>query len=350
MKITSRELNIAGQPDVAATTDPSNASLMDFAVIVVKRKYVVLIVSILVGSVPLAYLEMKPAVYHFRTAFQMARTPQGPVEPVDVVMPKLRETYIPLVVNNMDGQEASRPLEVQVENPGGGDLLVLASTGRLSDKPFVQALYDSIVAELARDHNKMLERARASTDAALEQVESRLKRLTDEGEYLRAQLARVSESERNIGAELLLERRNAEKFRGAHSEPTEPSNTQERANAMLFAAIGEQQHQERILHYEDRLNVTLARQRDTIQQAQMRNWREQEDSKDDLRKIQAGVSEVRPTAMMTSALMAKKKPDSGKWASMTVGLFFGLAFGIFCAYFLEFFAKVRAQTRVHANP
>lgn len=325
---------------------PNGVGLMDLWLILVRRRYVLWISVAAICGAAIIYLQARPAHYQFRTPVQLAKTPDGPVEAIETILAKLQESFVPLVSSKLTAVKGETVPDVVVRNPGGGDLVVLESLGELDDAASIEALHKAIVDELAEDHKQLADRVRASSEAKLAQLEARLVQLIKEEAFLSAQMARLAENEKVTNVDLNDQRRRIDELEKERLGRLADGKGDGATSNLLLVDIAIQQHQELLARFEDRLNVSLARQKDFVQQSQIKNFREQEDKKDEIRQMQAALSRSKTTMRMAPAPLSKRKTEMGGAIVISLSLVFGVIAGIFVVYFCEFAARAQAYAKL----
>lgn len=325
---------------------PNGPGLMELWLILAKRKYVLAATMLAILGAALVYLQVGPTHYQFRTPIQLAKTPDGPIESLETIIAKLQESFVPLVSSKTASSKGITVPDVTVKNPGGGDIIILESVGELDDAENIEVLHKAVVDEVVQSHKEIEEKVRVWSEAKLTQLETRLAQLLREEALLAAELARLEGSEKVIGANLVDERRRIEQLETARSERVNGSAGEDTIGNLLLVDIAKRQHEERLARFEERLNVSLAQRKDSIQKNQITNFREQDHKKDEIRQLQEALSRSRTTTRMAPSLLLKRKTKMGGVAVISLSLLLGAVAGIFVVYFCEFVARAQAYEKI----
>ncbi len=130
---------------------------------------------------------MAPHQYTFSTTIQIGDTLVSngtgtvlrAIEPPEVVMAKIKESYIPFAVNKMMNDREKISLDVQVRNPKGSNLIILSSKGPLSMSESYKDLHNLVVKPILEDHLKIIDVPRRSFLISSQQANIKLKNLED---------------------------------------------------------------------------------------------------------------------------------------------------------------------------
>lgn len=139
-------------------------SLVDLWLVLMRRKGVVLGITVLCLALGVGYAMQKPVVYDYRTGIELAEVHGGPESKgLEVLTPKagavvlLRDVIIPEQRGRVSGEEDSGP-RVQVVENGGEARLMLKSTAEPKNRKKVEKLHSAVGDALAERHAPVFEK------------------------------------------------------------------------------------------------------------------------------------------------------------------------------------------------
>ena len=137
-------------------------SLVDLWLVLMRRKGVVLGITVLCLALGIGYAMLKPVVYEYRTGIELAEVHGGSESKgMEVLTPKagaivlLRDVIIPDQRRRLFGEEGSAPRLQVVEN-GGKASLILKSAAEPKNRKQVEKLHDAVGEILAKGMPRFL--------------------------------------------------------------------------------------------------------------------------------------------------------------------------------------------------
>lgn len=296
-----------------------------------RRKYLFLgsLVACSLVGVLLAFA--KSASYTYTTSFQIADLDGVSVEEPSVVMAKLNAVYLPGVIGEV---EADSKYDVKVVNPTGSDLIVLESYGDADAHDRIRSLHESIVARVAADHARLIDRYVGVLNRDLANTELDLEGLVAEAEYIERQIKALAKEGTLIDAQM---ERIRTGVRAAREGSTESAASVQQEG---FPAAQLLIDHDRLQRLEDRRFVYGPAQLDKLQKARASNLRDQEVVRAKVADITAKINNVSATGGIGRTL--KLRGSEGRSRTFTIFVFAvsGVIVGFFLVGFAEFLSKV----------
>ena len=175
--------------------DKDEVTLQDIWLVIREYKTVAtgtVVLSVIVG---LAFVQLSPSVYEFKTAIEIGTQFQNdeiiPIEPPITVLDKLKEGYIPQAIAGFVEQNPSGPSKYAVATSGSEDSQVigLLTEARLEHQDIVSQLHESITQRIISDHDRTINSIRADAQTSLARSEQVLGQLVSEEQFFTEYLA-----------------------------------------------------------------------------------------------------------------------------------------------------------------
>ncbi|VAW63680.1 hypothetical protein MNBD_GAMMA11-1481 [hydrothermal vent metagenome] len=146
-----------GQIVMLESTADDEISLIDLYLVLDRHKIMMAIILAIVFASGVFYAVSKPRVFDHSISAQIGTiyvaTAQGtelqPIEPVEVALSKITETYIPIVINEYVAQNPGAPVPaLKARIPKGGDIIILESRAvdtEIQQNVLMQKVIDMVV-------------------------------------------------------------------------------------------------------------------------------------------------------------------------------------------------------------
>lgn len=289
----------------------------------------------------------KPPVFSYSTTMQLAQLDGAFVEDAGNVVAKLNAVYLPAAVGNFDEDNVAGAhgvvYQVEVSNPGGSGLLVLASKGAADDGARIARLHQDIVARVAAEHARLIDEYTKRVEFDLAKGELQLKGSKDEALFIEGRIAALSKEQELLSQQVERVRalfQTTQESRKAYGSTVGGENS---AMALLLVDNQAQLHQSRLQGLEERLYIGLPAQRDRLQKDRADNLRKQEALQVKVDDIRAKISGVRNTQVFGPTV--KLRLAGGASIRSTILLFSALGFvaGLFLVFFVELVGKAKQR-------
>lgn len=178
-------------------------SLIDLWLVLMKRKWMIIGITVLCLALGAGYALMKPVVYEYRTGIELAAVHGGPESKgLELLSPRegsaglLENVIIPAQRENLFGEEGNGP-RVVVETPGSDYSLMLKSTAIPQNADKVRDLHKAVAEALENEHAPSLEKR---LDVTVKPFKNRAKMLKEKIDTLEDQLQRLSSRSSDVNS------------------------------------------------------------------------------------------------------------------------------------------------------
>lgn len=170
-------------PDTSSYSVVNDISLIDFALILIKRKRLITIIIslfILIGIIAALLVAKK---FTYSTTLEIgSQVINGSVthfESTQTLLAKLQHNYIPIALNKQRLTETSNNLKykIQAKIPLGSNILVLETKGTENQAALLKGLLSSIAQLAITDHIRIYDSVKQSINSRLKVASTELKRL-----------------------------------------------------------------------------------------------------------------------------------------------------------------------------
>lgn len=160
-------------------------NLLDIWRILVKRKKMIITISLLITLLSSTYAVLRPEIYSYSTAIQIgslfAGNSEKPVDTVKNAASKLKELYINSVLNDFyrTNPEQAKNIKINVSIPKDSEILVIGSKCSEKQAPLYIQLINKISTKLIDNHSDTIKKTRTVLLEQLEGSKNRLALLAD---------------------------------------------------------------------------------------------------------------------------------------------------------------------------
>lgn len=189
---------------------PGETSLVDIAIIFIKRRYVFYAVFVAVTLAGLAYALLATEQYEYVSLIQIAQKDKGePVQAAPVTIATLRSRWLPEIEAAYRAEHDEKlPFKVAFNNPENTDLVRITSRAATSAAKIVAEAHQALINSVKEHQDELIKREKGSVEnqiASLDSALDSLKGQDNSGEALaaliekRAKLEGVAESLESVG-------------------------------------------------------------------------------------------------------------------------------------------------------
>jgi uncharacterized protein involved in exopolysaccharide biosynthesis len=329
----------------------SEISLYDIAIILVRRKWILLSVAAVVFGLATGYALLKEPVYEFYAVIEIGqRITNGElvtIESAESISGKLNQGYIPEVIADwQDGRESAAWLpQITARAPADGDVVIVSGHGAGTRRDDYVTLLAMITQRVIEDYQDKLVALQAIYQKRIEEVQVQILTMSSEVEGLNAELKNVSREAESLQQQYvqlneLLEASLADLRRLVKVQNGE-------AEAIAQITLGQEIRDIRARRSElrDLTNVILPERKASLLRAkETANL-----SIDALRNRLGAIELERENITSSRTLIAPRRSlePVGKGPALVAGLGFivGVFLGIFAAFFVEFIANTKKKLK-----
>jgi|GEM_PF-1325089 len=193
-KVDYQKVHVLGENEVVNSprqllmidsADDEEISLVDLYLMLSKHRKIMAITLVAVLLLGIFYAFSKPRVFDYSISLQTGKAyiSEGdgnhlrPIESADKLLSKIRETYIPLVVNEFIAQNPDRDVpEIQAKIPKNSDIILLDAKGA-EDDPLPAALLQRVVDRVVESHRPYMELMKSQFATELGRAKLKLQEL-----------------------------------------------------------------------------------------------------------------------------------------------------------------------------
>ncbi len=160
-------------------------SLIDLYLVLDRHKKSMAMIIAAVLLLGVFYAMSKPQVFNYSLSAQTGKvyvaTVQGsvlePIEPVEMVLSKITETYIPIVVGEYAAQNPSEPVpDIKARVPKGSDIIILESRAQEGEQ-LQGTLMQQVLDKLVKNHRPQMAIMKSQFITQLNKAQLKLKEL-----------------------------------------------------------------------------------------------------------------------------------------------------------------------------
>jgi len=384
-------------------------SLIDLALVLLRRKWLIIGIFIICAGLGLAYalfMTGEPS-YRYTTVVELGRMEDGkPVEDTDSVKTLLEQTLIPMFRSEMRSAHEDmgyRPPEVLVEIPSGSTRLIrLTSDSPQGREDEVIDLHEGLVDELKGEHNVLyftqtasLEREKGDIRRALEadladidmrkfsfltdieSIENNLKKLEEERNNINNQRERLQQEKAQIKDNINEAEKRLDFAREQQKRAPAEATDESRAMTLLMIQDQIEKADTRLFDLNHRFNVEIPDREDKLDlslidnnMSMQKDQRALEELKEKIENIKAehgrtleahkqALAEINDKLNLMSPTEARyiglqsmqSVGGTSKKLILALSLVLGGMLGVFGAFFAEFAGKIKeaANQRVSGS-
>ncbi len=341
--------------EIAPAYYEDEISLVDLWLVLAKRKKLILATIMVFSVLGVGAALLLPKKYAYTTTIEIGTRLEGertvPIEGIESVLVKVKETYIPLVQHQHreKSSDDNKLYDIKASIPRKSQIVVLASKGQETSAKTYKALHIAVVEGLKQNHARILDVIR--NNLALEK--NKAERALEE-EIQAAKITAVELKGVDISAGLAREQiketgsliKNAKQNR---TKAVREARDEARAMTLLMLDNEVQQNRTRLARLEERLHVNLADKRDKLDKQLADSKRSQLNIKGNIVRIKLQIANLQETRAVVPAMQSIRPTGISKKALVALSIVLGGVVAVFAAFFMEFLGKVREITSKSAN-
>lgn len=391
---------LRNQPDVRQEEE---IDLVQIWLVLLKRKYLIAGICFLCALIGVAIAFTMPLKYAYKTSIEIGTTLTSTgsgvestmIEPPEVVLAKIKESYIPRAIVQMMEKNVEQSFITQAKNPKKSNLIVLTTRGTADLAGPVHELHSLIIEPLLEDHLQVINVPRRDYEISVNQqkiqleklqnprifsikekemliqinaAKMKLSELDDQKQLLLSQDKRLTETQALLRKQADTVEANLAQVYASRPKATEEVGTEAQAMTLLMINSQIEQNEKRLAHLQERLNITLENQKETLQKKVAENRRawslqkerisklqsqfeklkishelELENQKNNIYTIENKIDGLRETRLLSVATRSSRPTGPRKLLILLLSGVVGLMGGIMMAFFAEFASNARQR-------
>lgn len=340
-------------PNLAAyiqnNTFEDEINLVDLWLVLVKRKNVLMGVTILCLIAGLSYAFFVPPKYQYSTSIEIGtQLTDGKltvVESPETVLAKVQESYIPIVRQEylVAHPELKSVAVVEARVPKDSQIVVITSEGPEEEAEMHKVLQQAIVDRMKKDHGRNIDVLRKEAEVLQHQAVAKLEELKDAEQLILSREGRLSDISEILRKRLTEVQDDLKQTKENRLKATREVKTESRAMTLLMLDSEIRQSREMLAQIDERLNIKVAEEKDLIKKNLADNKRAQATQEDNIAKLNIQLANLSETRSLLPPLRSPEPVSPSKVMVILISLILGLMFGVLIAFFTEFLSKVPRQ-------
>jgi hypothetical protein len=342
----------AGRRSTDIAYDSPGVSLVDLWSILYRRRRIaagIFAVVVIVGGV-LAFTS--PRSYSFTTSIEtgarlLADDRLAPIESTETVVAKIKESYIPLALQDALKRDASfTSVDLDASIPKNSQLIVLRSRGPIESGQTYVELHRAVLRYLTADHDRILAVIRNGIELTMADATRKVGQLRDEARRVQGQINRVTQDEALVLKEIGI-------MNGLVATATENRDkavreTKDEAHAMTLLMLTDEIRQSRVrlMQLERRVSVELPNERDTLLKLVADNQRAQAEQAKLIESIQLQLTNLHETRAVTPTMQSLRPVGTSRSTMLGLWAVVGLVAAVLGALVVHSYSSTRDRMRV----
>lgn len=340
------------------TAEPEQeTSLIDLWIILVRRRWVVWGVLLLCLFLGLVRVLTLPMTYRYETAIQVGRVYNGgsfvPIDPVDSMLAKTQETYIPLARDRYlaDHSNALGHFKLQASSPRGSDLIVISGEGSQAQQNTYLHLLNEVVDQARADQLPRYQAAMEATELERRSAESGFAQLKAEAKIAQTQLKRLDGWSQTLDKRLQDLRSDLQALRRQRTELLSRVKGDNPAHDIQMISLNGEiaRLRDMVEDLQQQLSVGIPAQQDKISRQLEQNGTDQKTQQVHIQEIEARHAAMQPPQAVVRPQRLPEPVGLSRFVILAVAGVLGLMLGVFAAFIAEFLARANAVMKSHAE-
>ena len=327
-------------------------SLVDLWLVLVKRKNIffsIILISLVLG---LLYAFIKPLEYEFSASIEIGSRVEGvTIEPIQSVLAKLQEAYIPLVLSsyNANSPEKNKITDIKSSVAKGSDVIRLSIVGRENNEEIYKSLLNEVVEKITTDHKRVSSLVKNDLLLRIKKQENISFQLANEFILMQSQMKRLDKKEQllNKRIESLSEFvGNNEKLRLAASKS---KGNQDGTLTLMMLDNELRSGRELLAKLEDQSYLSLANEREVLRNKMSINEKKQLENEQLVNKHKVQLANILETRAIVEPLKSLEPVGMSKKLFLILFLVVGFMSSLMAVFVIEFLEKVKSSQLTSAS-
>lgn len=321
-------------------------SLIDLWLVLVKRKKVLLsiiLLSLVVGFLVAFFLPVK---YEYSTSIEIGTRPvdgqnEVPIEPIQSVLAKLQDAYIPLAISSYQTDFAGKikVIDIKANVAKGSNIIRLSVTGVERDEKIYIRLLNEVVEKIKFDHKRVSSLVESDLQLGIKKQENIIAKLVNELLLMQSQMKRLDKKEQ------LLNKRidSLSEFVGSNEKLRQSAAKSNDATLTLMMLDNElRSGRELLAKLEDQSYIYLANEREVLRNEMAANEKNQLQNRQVIERFKSRLANLLETRAIVKPLKSLTPVGTSKKLILILFLVVGFIVALITAFFVEFLDKVKA--------
>jgi len=331
-------------------------SLFDLWAVLVRRKWQILAVTLLVLLLAAAYAVATPAHYRYSLAIDIgSRTdPSGelqPIEPPKAVVAKLENNYIATAVTSFLKQHPDvdwKP-KISASNPDSSGIVLLTAEGSTEHEAAYRSLFGAALSQLKADHDKVTQVQRLQLKQDIDSAQAAVKNAQDEVSRLKAETARLDQREKQLRSEVSGLESQLDDLQQQRRQTVKANSGNGESTALLMVNSEIREVSDRLSQLRTELNQEIPDRRDSLASKISEQQNTIEDKRGEMAVLKARLENMSRTRALSDMQRSLRPVGTGNAVIIALGVILGLMLGVFAAFFFEFVSRANAYVRNEAS-
>ena len=285
-------------------------SLVELWLVLAKHRLVIVLSTLALGALGVAYALLTPAQYEYSTSLQIGSRLAGSdyrlIEPPAAVVARINRGYLPVLHRELVPERER--LEIEARTEGDGGLIVVSGEATEEDGELFLGILSRVSDKVIEEHERLIDDFRQQLVLQQQQANIRLEALQAEAEDVRKRLEQLDKLLQSM----------ADRTRGVEG-------------AGLLAQL------------------QSAEQAETLRQELADNAVSQREERALLAELASQLGTFRPTTTVAEPLQSVEQVGTSNRLIVALAVVLGLMLGVFAAFFMGFLQHVR-EVQHNAEP
>lgn len=340
----------SGQPTTPVQYAPSQEdeiSLIDIWLVIYRHKNVVITIILLITALGLFVSLIQPKKYSYSTSLEIgSQIIDGKVVLIDkpeTVLAKLKESYIPLVIQQYQVNSMGEAKVIEAHIPKNSELIMLEAKGIENHKKIFFEVFGAVVKKVVDDHERIISVIKKGYESSISSVVYKIEGLKERERVFKAKVKRLEKESALIEQEIRSLQNLIEDSISNRKIAVRDINNESMALTLMMLDNEVRNAREKKSELMERLQITIADKRDSLERDIADNQRAQMEYKNKMDELKLKLDNIHRTRQLSEPLQSLKPVGPNRKMIVTLSLVLGVFFGLFAAFIAEFISKARNQ-------
>lgn len=329
---------------------PDEISLFDLWAVLVRRKWHILAIWVVVTLLAVAYAATTEPQYRYSMAIEIGtRTGANgdiePIEPPQAVVAKMENNYIAAAVVQYLNQHEDvhwKP-DVNASTPESSGIVLLTAEGPSERRDVYRALFQSALGRLQDDHKRVTKVEQTQLQQQIETARSEVTAAEKEIDRLRGGQDRLDQQEKMLRADIGDLQQQLASARSERRKLAGEGGTEADTTGLIMVNSEIRALTDRLSQLQSQLQVDLPARRDDLLSQINDKQNVVDDRRGKVRTLQMRLQNLAPTHALSDIQRSLSPVGTGDAVIVALGVILGLMLGVFAAFFAEFVSRANAH-------